>query len=160
MIRVPVIDAKQAAQWDERARAEAGIPSRVLMEAAGRGVAAIAAREFGPRLSQGVVVAAGAGNNGGDGWVVARALHAAGISVSVAEVHKTRSPDCEANRSLALADGVRLLGDGDAWPAAGLVVDALLGTGASGEPRGEIGALAQRIAEAGAGAGGARPLHG
>jgi NAD(P)H-hydrate epimerase len=84
---------------------------------------------------------------------VARALHAAGISVSVAEVHKTRSPDCEANRSLALADGVRLLGDGDAWPAAGLVVDALLGTGASGEPRGEIGALAQRIAEAGAGAG-------
>jgi NAD(P)H-hydrate epimerase len=146
MIRVPVIDAKQAALWDERARADSGIPSRVLMEAAGRGVAAIAAREFGPRLSDGVVVAAGAGNNGGDGWVVARALLAAGVSVSVAEVHKTRSPDCEANRDLALADGVRLLADGDDWPTAGVVVDALLGTGASGEPRGEIGALAQRVA--------------
>ena len=48
MIRLPVLDAAQAAQWDERARETAKIPSRVLMETAGRGVAWVIGREFGP----------------------------------------------------------------------------------------------------------------
>ncbi|HET7038453.1 MAG TPA: NAD(P)H-hydrate epimerase, partial [Gemmatimonadales bacterium] len=99
---IPVLTAAQAAAWDERARVQASVPSRVLMEAAGRAAAGVIAREFRDRLGQSVVVAAGPGNNGGDGWVVARALHAAGVRVLATEAAKQRSADCEANRALAL----------------------------------------------------------
>ena len=47
MTAIPVIDAVQAADWDARARRQAKIPSRVLMESAGRGVASAIVREFG-----------------------------------------------------------------------------------------------------------------
>jgi NAD(P)H-hydrate epimerase len=143
---LPVLNATQAAEWDARAREEHGVPSRVLMEAAGRAVAAVLARTHADALHEGVLVVAGHGNNGGDGWVAARALHALGVRVRVAELNHDRSPDCAANRTLALADGVETIAADDDWPRAGIVVDALLGTGASGAPRGDIGALAAKVA--------------
>jgi NAD(P)H-hydrate epimerase len=147
---IPVLTAAQAAEWDERARSQASIPGRVLMEAAGRAAAGVIAREFRDALGQGVVVAAGPGNNGGDGWVVARALHAAGVRVLAVETSKNRSSDCEANRALALADGVTTISPASPWPAVGLVVDALLGTGAGDAPRGPVADLARRVADHGA----------
>jgi NAD(P)H-hydrate epimerase len=143
---IPVLDASQAAQWDERARADAGIPSRVLMEAAGRAVAGLVARDYPTPLRDGILIAAGHGNNGGDGWVVARALVASGATVWVAESEHDRTPDCAANRTLALQDGIPCLGLDAEWPPVGIVVDALLGTGATGAPRGELAALATRVA--------------
>jgi NAD(P)H-hydrate epimerase len=147
---IPVLNAAQAADWDERARTAYAVPSRVLMEAAGRAVADVLAREHRPALADGVLIATGHGNNGGDGWVVARALQAVGVRVWVAEAAGNHSPDCAANRKLALEDGVALLGSADPWPRAGVLVDALLGTGAAGEPRGTIGELAARLADHGA----------
>jgi len=76
---IPVLSATEAATWDSVARTQYRIPSRVLMEAAGRAVAQVIVREFPAVITRGVLVAAGAGNNGGDGWVAARALHAAGL---------------------------------------------------------------------------------
>lgn len=146
-MRIPVLDAAQAASWDEHARVGAGIPSRVLMEAAGRAVAHVIARDFAPTLSRGVLVVAGHGNNGGDGWVAARALKACGISVYAVDEERERSPDCEANRALALAEGVERFDPESQWPNTGVVVDAILGTGASGEPRGSIGNMAGKVAE-------------
>jgi NAD(P)H-hydrate epimerase len=146
---IPVLNAAQAAEWDERARTVACIPSRVLMEAAGRAVAQLTARDYAPLLDGGVLVVAGHGNNGGDGWVAARALKAGGVPVWVAELDHERSADCEANRLLALADGVELLEAAATWPEAAIMVDALLGTGASGAPRGPIGELAGRLARHG-----------
>jgi NAD(P)H-hydrate epimerase len=147
--RIPVLDAEQSGKWDAMS-IKAGVPSRVLMEAAGRGAATAIGEAYGAELSKGVIVAVGHGNNGGDGWVVARALQGLGVPVWVAEVERDRSPDCEANRTLAVVSSVRPLAPDDDWPRAGIVVDALLGTGASGEPRGDIGDLASRIAECGA----------
>lgn len=147
--RIPVLDADQSAEWD-RLSIDGGVPSRVLMESAGRGAAHAIGESYGEELSNGVIVAAGHGNNGGDGWVVARALRGLGVSVWVAEVERERSPDCEANRTLALMKDTRILGAAGEWPRAGIVVDALLGTGAGGEPRGDIGELARRVAECGA----------
>ncbi len=147
MFPIPVLTARQAAEWDERARSTHSVPSRVLMESAGRAAALAIARTFGERLGAGVLVAAGSGNNGGDGWVTARALHAVGVAVNAVEVGRNRSADCEANRTLALAEGVRIVEEGEVWPAAGVVVDALLGTGASGPPRGAVAQLASRIAQ-------------
>src|SRR2546425_12382 len=113
---LPVLDATQAAAWDERARTAGKIPSRVLMESAGRAVASVTARELAPALSRGVIVAAGPGNNGGDGWVAARALAATGVRVLAVETGTKRSPDCAANRALALASGIELLEPDGEWP--------------------------------------------
>lgn len=147
---IPVLSAEESAAWDARARAEAGIPSRVLMESAGRAAAAVIAREMAGPLTRGALVVSGAGNNGGDGWVIARALRAAGVRVWGTDFARERSPDCDANRALALADGVEFVEPDGRWPAAGVIVDALLGTGASGAPRGPLAELARHVAAHGA----------
>lgn len=147
---IPVLTAAESAAWDERARTEAAIPSRVLMESAGRGAAGVIAREFAGALDRGVLVVAGPGNNGGDGWVVARALRAIGVRVWGTDLPRDRSPDCEANRTLALGEGVEWIEAGERWPPAGVIVDALLGTGASNAPRGPLAELARLVAAHGA----------
>jgi NAD(P)H-hydrate epimerase len=116
------------------------------MESAGRTVATVLARAYPDELHDGVLVAAGHGNNGGDAWVAARALRSVGARVLAAEVERERSADCAANRTLALAAGVELIPADRAWPAVGVVIDGLLGTGASGAPKGAIGQLAEKLA--------------
>lgn len=145
---IPVLDAGEAASWDERA-STAQIPSRVLMEAAGRATAAVIGQALPRALGRGVLVVAGHGNNGGDAWVTGRALRAAGATVWAVETDKARSPDCDANRHLALDAGVELLSAKAEWPPAGVLIDGLLGTGAAGAPRGVIAELATKISRHG-----------
>jgi NAD(P)H-hydrate epimerase len=146
---IPVLSATDAAAWDSAARTQYRIPSRVLMEAAGRAVADVLVREYPAVLARGALIVAGAGNNGGDGWVAARALHAGGIPVCVAALDP-KTDDAIDNRALARMDGVRETGREEPWPAAAVVVDALLGTGAAGPARGDVLALAQRLVTYGA----------
>ena len=146
---VPVLSAAEAALWDRQARTQYRIPSRVLMETAGRAVASVALQEFPDIVRRGVLVAAGAGNNGGDGWVVARALHAVGVPVWVTGLDP-KTDDGVDNRALARLDGVREVTAGEPWPATALLVDALLGTGATGPARGDVGELAGHVAAYGA----------
>ncbi len=119
------------------------------METAGRAVAQVLVAELPHAVRGGVLIAAGGGNNGGDGWVLARALHATGIPVRVAAVDP-KTDDAIDNRALARLDGVREVGREEAWPQAAVAVDALLGTGASGPAKGDVLALAQRLAAYGA----------
>jgi NAD(P)H-hydrate epimerase len=146
---IPVLSATESAAWDSAARTQYRIPSRVLMEAAGRAVADVITREFPGVLARGALVVAGAGNNGGDGWVVARALNATGVPVWVAGLDP-KTDDAIDNRALARVDGVRESGREEPWPAAAVAVDALLGTGAAGPARGDVLALAQRLVAYGA----------
>jgi len=141
---IPVLSAAEAAAWDAAARRQYHIPSRVLMESAGRASAAIVVREFPETIGRGALIAAGAGNNGGDGWVLARALHGAGVPVWVTGLDP-KTDDAIDNRALARVDGVRELERHESWPATAVVVDALLGTGAAGPARGEVLALAERL---------------
>src|SRR5256714_6741021 len=131
------------------ARTQFRVPSRVLMETAGRAAASVLLAEFPAAQTGGVLIAAGAGNNGGDGWVLARALHAGGIPVWGAALDP-KTDDAIDNRALARLDGVRELTRDEAWPHAAVAVDALLGTGAAGPAKGEVLALAERVAAYGA----------
>jgi len=143
---IPVLTPEQSRAWDANAEG-AGRSLRVLMENAGRAVAQIALDRFAMLVSQGVLVACGPGNNGGDGWVAARALRAMGLAVWATELAPPNAGIAADARDAALHDGVRLVPADGPWPGAGLLIDALLGTGASGAPRGEMMPLLHRLAD-------------
>ncbi|MES2123058.1 MAG: NAD(P)H-hydrate dehydratase [Gemmatimonadota bacterium] len=141
---LPVLTPLQAAEWDAAAEA-AGRPLASLMEAAGRAVAQLVLDRYSGIASQGVLVACGGGNNGGDGWVAARALHALGIPVWVSETATPPHGVAHAARSAALTDGVRTVPPDGPWPTVALLVDAILGTGARGPLREPVVALLNRM---------------
>ena len=119
------------------------------MESAGRAVASVITREHAQALAKGVIVVCGRGNNGGDGWVAARALSALGVSVTAVALEGEASPDNAANRALAERQGVRVIGSRDEWGAHGLAVDAMLGTGARGAPDAATAAAVDRLVRLG-----------
>ncbi len=137
-----VLTAAQAAARDTAA-IDSGIPSRALMQRAGAAAAMLIVQRYAQPAGSGVCVFTGPGNNGGDGWVVARALAAGGARVRVCEVVEAKTPDARAERALALP----AVTTGE-WQGERLVVDALLGTGPTGVPHGPIAAAISRIATA------------
>ena len=143
---IPVLTPAQCAAWDTAAAAS-GISLATLMESAGRSVATVLTRRFSHRLTDGVLIAAGPGNNGGDGWVLARALHQAGVRTWVAAAPGDASELQRHVAQLATASGVRTVQPDGPWPNAGIAVDALLGTGARGAPREPIATLLERLAD-------------
>jgi len=143
MPSIPVLTPQQSNHWDSLA-ASAGVELATLMESAGRAAAVVVAGRYGHLLRAGVLVAAGPGNNGGDGWVLARALHRVDVPVWVAATGNG-SDLRERMAALGRAEGVREVAADGPWPAVGLAVDALLGTGASGAPRPEVAALLGRV---------------
>lgn len=139
---VLVTSAAEALARDAAA-GTAGVPSRVLMQRAGAAAAAEISHHFASRTRRGVVVFAGPGNNGGDAWVVARALAAVGIEVRVVAIGSTKAGDSSDERALAQP----LLTSGDPTGAERIVVDGLLGTGSKGDPQGEVANAIARIRE-------------
>lgn len=131
---VRVVSAKESAERD-RAAIDGGVPSRVLMDRAGTGAATEIARRYPEQLRQGAVVFTGPGNNGGDGWVVAGCLARDGVKVTVVEVVAAKSPDAVARKN---ATSNSVVVSGSAPEDTAVVIDALLGTGSEGRPRGKI----------------------
>lgn len=138
----------QAAAVDRHSIDTVGIPSAVLMERA-----ALACSHEVVALRQGsalpVVVVCGAGNNGADGMAIARQLAGWGVPVRAVAVVDGGGDGFVAQRSLARACGVVETALADVGDRA-LVVDACLGTGSRGAPRGAIAAaLAELVRIAG-----------
>lgn len=138
-----VVTCEQMRALDRRAIEERGIPGLELMERAGRAVAEAALRLTAGDSERPVVIVCGGGNNGGDGLVAARLLAEKGRPVKVLLVTGGRELRGDAAENLkrlqeagsvpvqrADAEVVRRECEG-----AALVVDALLGTGVSGELR-------------------------
>lgn len=138
---VRVVSAQQAAARD-RAAIAAGIPSMQLMRRAGVGAARLILDRYAGEGALGALVYCGPGNNGGDGWIVAAELSRAGIPVRVLEALPPSSDDARTAKSEALP----LLSSSPCEHTPTLIVDALLGTGAHGELRGEIAQAALDIA--------------
>src|SRR5262245_33304662 len=78
----PVLSRDQIRSLDRHAMDACKVPSLILMENAGRGAAEVIERRLGAKKGH-VVVVAGPGNNGGDGFVVARRLSLLGHDVRV-----------------------------------------------------------------------------
>jgi NAD(P)H-hydrate epimerase len=171
-----VLSTALARQLDRRAVADYRVPSIVLMENAGRGVA----DKLGQLGIPGpVVVCCGSGNNGGDGLVIARHLDLRGATVKVLVFvppdrwHESppvsggvlKAPpeaaaiglrgDSAVNYTIVLRSGIPLavLTNADTLPGelhgAAWVVDALLGTGSHGEPRAPLDAVIAAVNAAG-----------
>ncbi|WP_028965970.1 bifunctional ADP-dependent NAD(P)H-hydrate dehydratase/NAD(P)H-hydrate epimerase [Sphingomonas phyllosphaerae] len=119
----PVLTAAQM-RAAENAAIAAGTSVDTLMQAAGAGIADAVRRLAGVND---VLILCGPGNNGGDGYVAAARLHAAGRKVRVAAASEPRSPAAIAARAL-WTGAVEPLAS--AAPAA-VLVDALFGTGLS-----------------------------
>ncbi|MDP8952153.1 MAG: NAD(P)H-hydrate epimerase, partial [Actinomycetota bacterium] len=129
--------ADEMGQADGNAQ-EMGIPGGVLMERAGVAMAQAALERFGPPSGLRVLVVAGGGNNGGDGFVIARELHRAGAEVAVFATKEGYEGDPKTNIDVLSNLGVRFVGADEYEEELGradLVVDALLGTGFAGEVR-------------------------
>ncbi|MEX2356485.1 MAG: NAD(P)H-hydrate epimerase, partial [Thermaerobacterales bacterium] len=155
-----LVDAATMRLLDEATMEKRGVPAAVLMENAGRAAYFVILHRLGPLTGRRVVVLAGGGSNGGDGYVVARHLQVAGALVTVLAVGGEDGPlppAAAAHRRSAQQTGVRvarlpdgLTGTALAQPAAAdsgptdgrmaggrpdLLIDALLGTGLRGALR-------------------------
>ena len=154
---LPVLSTSDMRAADE-ATIAAGTSSAVLMEVAGRAVADVASRVLAEIGGKRVLVACGKGNNGGDGYVVARVLAARGFDVSVISMHEPGelsadaaaqfdrltahlNADIQGQLTLVAFNGA---GSIDTYRP-DLVVDAALGIGITAEVRAPISHLIKAI---------------
>lgn len=147
---------QQSRNVDTIAIEQFGIPGVVLMENAGRNSAQIIQAEFESLSRRGeILIACGPGNNGGDGLVIARHLTNWNIPVEVLLVGSPDQLSHDATINFQIVDKMQvnlthLEKNGDPNQAIQTImnrstpavfVDALLGTGAQGEPRPPIAPL-------------------
>ncbi|MFH0878371.1 MAG: NAD(P)H-hydrate dehydratase [Lentisphaerota bacterium] len=138
----------QMRELDRRTMEEAGVPGQVLMERAGRGLARATLRmsKASGLMHPSVLLVAGHGNNGGDAFAAARFLKESGAQVSVLLAAGAEAVQGDAQKHLALMKKAKIdlreLSSGGDWvkeiascPGYDVVVDGLLGTGASGPAR-------------------------
>jgi len=155
---IPLATADEMRRADRRATERYGVPSLLLMENAGRGAVDALERVLGPVGRRRVAVLCGKGNNGGDGFVVARHLLGRGARVSAWLVGRASEVQGDARVNL---DALRRAGEsvveavepsGDTFGRlradlgdADIIVDALLGTGVRGPATGAIAAAIEAI---------------
>jgi ADP-dependent NAD(P)H-hydrate dehydratase / NAD(P)H-hydrate epimerase len=144
MADVPLLSAEEMRAWDTRAIERDGVLERALMESAGRALAGVVQREF---PSGRVVGACGRGHNGGDALIALRTLRAWGREVALVPVGG--SPDASLMHGWEL-DGIDEDSHAAAFATAGVVLDGLMGTGATGAPREPYAACIRAINGSGA----------
>jgi hydroxyethylthiazole kinase-like uncharacterized protein yjeF len=146
-----VLTAAEMREADLAVARALGVPTLRLMETAGRGVAEVVQRELGAARGR-VTIVCGGGSNGGDGFVAARRLALAGLSVRVLLAAPKEKIQGDAAAALAALEQLGSVGveEGSAWTdettwrahiggtggVGDAVVDAIFGTGFRGPVRG------------------------
>lgn len=142
-----VTTAEEMRVLDRLAMDTYGLPGVVLMENAGAQVARILWQEFPDLRARRVAVLCGRGNNGGDGFVIARYLHNVGVPVQVFIMGEVENIRGEARTHLEMLTHVGVAPQAVSTPEAvqavgaqladyDILIDALLGTGLKAEVRG------------------------
>lgn len=138
-----LLSAAQSRELDRLSQEKYGVASYALMTRAGEAVAAAVLRRWPQARRDGVLIVAGKGNNGGDGMVAARALAAEGVpvrAVLLARASELKGDAARAHSEFVKAGGsVTEAADAaelSAATAAGVIVDAIFGTGLNAEVRG------------------------
>jgi NAD(P)H-hydrate epimerase len=137
---VRILTAAQMREADRFTIEDIGIPSLVLMENAGRQVVAAIEAAYEEQLAGRVAVLCGRGNNGGDGFVVARTLLQRGVDTAVFVIGSLGDVRGDARTNLDILGRLGLtvveIGDEQSWELhfseisqCTLIVDAILGTG-------------------------------
>ncbi len=139
--------------YDKYAIEKLKIPGLVLMENAGRSVAEAILRHYGPVKEKSVLIFCGKGNNGGDGFVAARYLHNRGANITIALTGKKSQLKGDARTNYEILRELvknvrrpsvlrivelqsrRIL---SMLPQPQIIVDAIFGTGFSGEVGGLV----------------------
>src|SRR6185295_11774398 len=141
-----VVTAAEMREIDRLTIEKFGVPGLTLMERAGAAITQAILQRFARNAKKGVLIVAGKGNNGGDGFVVARLLKKRRIPCEVALLARRDELSRDAAHNLRAylklkgqvseigVDHVGLLGE--RARKSGLVVDAILGTGVKSEVRG------------------------
>src|SRR6202048_3899346 len=135
-----ILSSAQMRDADRRAIEDIGIASLVLMENAGRQAVAAMEAMYSDLADRHVGVLCGRGNNGGDGFVVARTLAQRGVAVSVFLVGRVAEVRGDARINLEILGRLSLtvveVADSQAWELhfsevsdCTLIVDAIFGTG-------------------------------
>jgi hydroxyethylthiazole kinase-like uncharacterized protein yjeF len=142
---IPVVTAKEMRTIDEVTIRD-HVPGRKLMENAGKGVVEGIIQNLKPGKTSAIVIVCGKGNNGGDGFVVARLLKQKGYRPRVYLLGRSSEVkgDAEASLKRCVKNRIKVnevTGKGledleAALAGAHVVVDALFGTGFEGSPRG------------------------
>jgi len=153
-----VVTASEMREIDRKAIEDYGISGCVLMENAGRGAADAIEDFIKDNNLERVLVIAGKGNNGGDGFVVARHLVNRGIDCTVLLAFEKSSARCDAaaNLDIALKMEVDVREPGDDLSSfkelicrPGIIVDALLGTGLNQDVSGSYREIIEMINRSG-----------
>ncbi len=138
-----VLTSAEMRQVDE-ATITLGIPALILMENAAHRVVECMRERFGPLREHRIAVYCGKGNNGGDGMAIARLLSVverAKVDVILAAAPDELTPDAAAQHRMLQTSDIAL---GFAHGPT-LIVDALLGSGATGAARGRVAELIAEI---------------
>ena len=156
-----LVTAKEMQEIDKETIQSFGIPGQVLMENAGRGAFDMLVRFFPNITSKRICVLAGRGNNGGDGFVVARYLLQMGIKTRIFLLSTREKVTGDALANLILLEKlISETGQGTITPIPDLAafkaqqttfvhqdifVDAILGTGLSSDVRGYFKKVIQEV---------------
>lgn len=147
-----LLTAQEMRAIDRLTIEEIGIPSMVLMENAGKAVAEAVQEELKNQKGTRVLVVCGKGNNGGDGMVAARHLLSRGISVDIAIVGEKEDLRGDAKLQLSILEKMGVSpffiskkSDLNQLSPGDLIIDALLGTGTSGEVQGILASVIEWI---------------
>jgi NAD(P)H-hydrate epimerase len=142
-----VVSASEMRWCDETTIRKYGVPSLLLMENAGRGVARIAQQRLGSLRGEHVLILCGKGNNGGDGFVVARHLLNAGATITVLLFASPRELKGDAKTNFDMLKRLRPTSSDrlsiksfnkallSRLPKPRLIIDAIFGTGFGGAIR-------------------------
>jgi len=136
---IPVCRPETVRRADQVGIDSLGIPGTVLMDTAARGAAEVIAQ----RADGSICVVAGVGNNGGDGWAVARWLSVWGHEVCVFPLGKPKTADAQTFAAICRELEIREVID---LPDASLYVDAIFGTGLARDVTGRVAAVISALA--------------